>query len=107
MFVLLRTKGFQLRINVQPCRHTVKRSKHLKGYASTIYGIYSIKFEICAREWDFTSQVVWWCCAFAHLRGNTPHERRDEKLFLSSGLAVTRWNVVLLLCTYHVVPSKF
>jgi len=21
-----------------------------------------------AREWDFTAQMVWWYCAFAHLR---------------------------------------
>jgi len=23
-----------------------------------------------AREWDFTLQMVWWFCAFVHLRGN-------------------------------------
>jgi len=24
-----------------------------------------------AREWDSTAQMVWWCCAIAHLRGDT------------------------------------
>jgi len=37
-----------------------------------------LNLECCKRAiWDFTVQMVWWYCAFAHVRGNTADQLRQ------------------------------
>jgi len=43
-----------------------------------MYIHYAVSNLKCVWEWDFTAQVVWWYYTFAHLRGNTAHEQRDD-----------------------------
>jgi len=43
-----------------------------------------------AREWDFTTQMVWWHCAVAHLRGNTVHGHTQTGQ-VDSGVAWAIW----------------
>jgi len=63
--------GMQLRNHVNTW--AVKR---YRGYAAYIrYQIWTVA---SAREWDFTTQVVCWNCAFAHRRGNTASGSRNR-----------------------------
>jgi len=54
--------------NYGDCRHTTSETFR-QGYA--MYIRYQIWNVVCAQEWDFTAQMLWWFCAVAHLRGNT------------------------------------
>jgi len=54
--------SFSAHAIAQACWHTTSKAFNpFNGYS-----------EFCKypQEWDFTAQLVWWHCAFAHLRGN-------------------------------------
>jgi len=40
----------------------------VKPFERAMRWIYQIWNAASAKEWDFTAQILWWFCAFAHLR---------------------------------------
>jgi len=45
------------------------RGYAVQGFAVSTYAINFGMFQV-SRECEFIAQVVWWCCAFAHLKEN-------------------------------------
>jgi len=66
MFVLV---GKQGRNQVQS--QLVKRFQRWKVYGYALHKRHEILNAASARKWHCTAQIIWWCCAFAHLKGNT------------------------------------
>jgi len=64
MFALVRIH-LRNHVDTQP----VRRFKCCRGYAVSTYAINFGMFQV-SRECEFIAQVVWWCCAFAHLKEN-------------------------------------
>jgi len=78
---------FSAHETAQPCgRVTSEEFEALKGLCD-IYIRYEVWNVVSAREWDFAAQMIWWCCAAAHLRESVGHNWRsfiDFKNFMTS-----------------------
>jgi len=55
----------------------------LKSNSFTFFSCFSSVLECCkCARWDFTAQLVWWCCAFVHLQ--TEHWLQKMRFIVSN-----------------------
>ena len=100
---------FSAHETAQPCgRATSEEFEALKGLCD-IYIRYEVWNVVSAREWDFAAQMIWWCCAAAHLRESVGHNWRsfiDFKNFMTSKTSWLQKHYVVLTVVFSLLRLK-